>query len=212
MTRGCYLVFEGGDATGKSVHAKQAGAWLAELGYHVVHLREPGSTATGEALRRLLLDPASGDLDPLTEALLFSAARAEMLHAEVLPALEDGAVVLVERCYLSTMVYQGRASRDAVAPDVLRRVTDAVHGDHWPDRIFLLDVDEETRRGRADRAGKADRFESREESFHRAVRQAYLDLAEADPRVVVIDARPSVDEVQSELRRRIQALLAEVSA
>ena len=66
--------------------------------------------------------------------------------------------------------------------------------------------------GRETRAGKAERFEAREESFHRAVRQAYLDLAEADPRVVVIDARPSVDEVQSELRRRIQALLAEVSA
>jgi dTMP kinase len=209
---GCYFVLEGGDATGKSLHAVRLVAWLEGLGHVVTHLREPGSTTTGEALRRLLLDPASGDLEPLTEALLFSAARAEMLHEQVLPALEASAIVLVERCYLSTMVYQGLARGGAVTQDVLRQVTDAVHGDHWPDRIFLLDVDDATRRARADGAGKVDRIEAREESFHRAVRQSYLDLAAADPRVAVIDGRPDADSVQAALQGRVQALLAEVSA
>ncbi|MEE2888197.1 MAG: dTMP kinase, partial [Planctomycetota bacterium] len=78
-SRGLYLVLEGGDASGKSRQAQGLVDWLRAGGMTVRHLREAGSTATGEALRQLLLDPATGDLQQLTEALLFSAARAEML-------------------------------------------------------------------------------------------------------------------------------------
>ena len=96
--------------------------------------------------------------------------------------------------------------------ELLRTVTEVVHADRWPDRIFLLDVDDATRRARADDAGKADRFERREEEFHRAVRQAYLELADGDARVVVVDARPAAEEVQAALQRAVEAVLAEVSA
>lgn len=213
MSRGLYLVLEGGDATGKSMQATALVAWLRQQGScRVLHPREPGSTATGEALRGLLLDPSTGDLEPLTEALLFAAARVEMLRQEVRPALEDGRVVVAERCYLSTLVYQGLASEAGVSTALLNQITEAVHADLWPERIFLLDVDDDTRRARADGAGKADRFEARDEGFHRAVRKAYLALAESDGRVEVVDARPPFDEVQTDLRRRVSVLLSEVQS
>lgn len=202
-SRGLYLVLEGGDASGKSEQARRLVEWLCAKGVTVRHLREPGSTATGEALRRLLLDPATGDLRPLTEALLFSAARAEMLRTEVGPAVAAGEVVLVERCYLSTLVYQGIAVDESL--DVLRAVTAAVHQDLWPDRIFLLDVDDATRLQRAIGAGKADRIEERAGGFHERVQQGYRDVA--DSRVETIDARVGLDEVQAQLRTRIESLL-----
>ena len=200
---GLYLVLEGGDAAGKSLQARSLVDWLRGAGETVRHLREPGSTATGEALRRLLLDPSTGDLLPLTEALLFSAARAEMLREEVGPAVAAGEVVLVERCYLSTLVYQGIAAGQAL--EVLQAVTKAVHADLWPDRIFLLDVDDETRRARADASGKSDRIEERSGGFHERVQAGYR--AVADERVLVVDARVGFDEVQAELRARIGAIL-----
>jgi len=202
-SRGLYLVLEGGDASGKSQQAQMLIEWLRAQGATVRHLREPGSTATGEALRRLLLDPETGDLSPFTEALLFSAARAEMLRVEVAPAVAAGEVVLVERCYLSTLVYQGIAVDQPL--DVLQAVTKAVHADLWPDCIFLLDVDEATRQTRAQAAGKADRIEERAGGFHARVQQGYRDVSDA--RVVMVDARGSLDAVQSELRSRIKSLL-----
>lgn len=202
-SRGLYLVLEGGDASGKSRQAQGLVDWLRAGGTTVRHLREPGSTATGEALRQLLLDPATGDLQPLTEALLFSAARAEMLREEVGPAVAAGEVVLVERCYLSTLVYQGIAVDQSL--DLLRTVTEAVHADLWPDRIFLLDVDDATRRARAEGAGKPDRIEERAGGFHERVQRGYREVADA--RVEIIDARTSFDEVQAQLRSKIEILL-----
>ena len=202
-SRGLYLVLEGGDASGKSQQAQMLIEWLRARGTTVRHLREPGSTATGEALRRLLLDPETGDLAPFTEALLFSAARAEMLRVEVAPAVAAGGIVLGGRCYLSTLVYQGIAAGQPL--DVLQAVTEAVHVDLWPDCIFLLDVDEATRQARAQTAGKADRIEERAGGFHARVQQGYRDVSDA--RVVKVDARGSLDTVQSELRSRIESLL-----
>lgn len=205
MSRGLYLVLEGGDAAGKSHQTQMLAAWLRENGHAVRQLREPGSTPTGEALRGLLLDPKTGDLSPLTEALLFSAARREMVCAEVAPALERGELVLVERCYLSTLVYQGVAG--SVPLDLLRELTTAVHDPLWPDRIFLLDVDPSIRAGRARRAGEQDRIETRGDDYHAKVRRGYIEVAAADPRVEVIDAAEPLARVQDALRLSVTALL-----
>ncbi len=210
MTAGKYLVLEGGDGAGKTDQAKLLVQWLGQRNRPARHLREPGSTASGEALRGLLLSRDTGYLSPLTEALMFSAARAELLREEVSPALLAGEIVLVERCYLSTLVYQGVAGDQSL--DLLRRVTSAVHGNLWPDRVFLLDVDEATRLTRVKRAAKNDRIESRDPEFHAIVRKGYLDLAAGDSRVEVIDARQSREEVQAVLRQRIEVLLQEGDA
>jgi dTMP kinase len=207
VTGGRYVVLEGGDGTGKSLQAAALVDWLRPQGFAVRHLREPGSTPTGEALRRLLLDPSTCDLEPLTEALLFSAARGEMLRREVRPAVAAGEIVLVERCYLSTLVYQGVARGQPL--ELLHAITAAVHGELWPDRVFVLDVDEATRRARADGAQKADRIEARGSAFHERVRRGYIEVA--DPRVAIVDARPAAADVQAGLRRMIEPLLVGVS-
>lgn len=204
-----YVVLDGPDGCGKSVQAERLAEWLGRRGKRTVHLREPGSTPVGEAIRRLLLDPGSGDLRPLTEALLFFAARAELVHRQISPELAAGTVVIVERCYLSTLVYQGLANDDdGVDPGLLRSLVAAAHGPVMPHRIFLLDVPAEVaaeRRGRR----RADRIEDRDRDFHERVRQGYLALAPQDDRVAVVDASRSFDEVQAELRAGIGSLLAE---
>ena len=146
-----YLVLEGGDGTGKSHQARLLRDWLLGRGLVVHHLREPGSTPTGEVIRKLLLARDTGELAPWTEALLFYAARAELIRRHLRPALACGEFLLVERCYLSTMVYQGLAiaTAEPVSLDLLDQITAVVHGDTMPDRIFVLDVDAETRRARS---------------------------------------------------------------
>ncbi len=202
-------MLEGGDGGGKSVQAQQLVAWLQGLGRKVCHLREPGSTPAGEALRHLLLDPQTGDLSPLTEALLFSAARAEMLRTQVVPALQAGEIVVVERCYLSTYVYQGVAAPKPVPMPMLQDVTAAVHENLWPHAIFLLDVDDETRWQRQQARGAQDRIEARDPSFHQRVRQGYLQLAATDPRVQQVDAAASIEQVQEVLQRAVRTLMQE---
>ncbi len=208
-----YLVLEGGDGVGKSHQARLLRDWLLDQGQQVRHLREPGSTTTGEAIRQLLLDPGTGGLSPWAEALLFSAARVELVQRHVRPALDRGELVLAERCWLSTMAYQCLAPADPgqrVPLEELERITRQAHGDTWPHRVFLLDVDRAVRQERT--TGPRDRIEARSEAFHEAVRQAYLELAERDARVQVVDANGPVDTVQARLRQETQALLAEVGS
>ena len=204
-------MLEGGDGAGKSRQARLLRDWLIDMGETVHHLREPGSTATGEAIRKLLLAPGTGGITPWTEALLFSAARGELLSRQIRPALSNGEMVLVERCWLSTMAYQCMAPTDSaerVPLDDFERITRLVHGETWPDRMFLLDVTPETRRARS--GGRPDRIEAKGADYHDAVREAYLQLAADDPRVVLVDANGSVEDVQQVLRQHIQALLEQV--
>lgn len=206
----CYVALDGPDGCGKSTQAAALVSWLDAEGADVLHVREPGSTPVGEALRGLLLSPDTGELQPISEALLFSAARAELMQRVVGPALERGKVVVSERCFLSTAAYQLLANPQASgAMDVrwFEDLTRRVHGDCLPDAIFVLDVTPEVsaaRRGR--RSAPADRIESRDDGFHRRVREGYLRAAEREPRAVVLDGGGDFDRLQQQLRERVTAL------
>lgn len=207
----CYVALDGPDGCGKSTQAAALATWLDAEGADVLHVREPGSTPVGEALRSLLLSPDTGDLQPVTEALLFSAARAELVHRVVAPALAAGKVVVAERCYLSTVVYQVLAGAHAAGSGVELRwfedLTRRVQGACLPDAIFVLDVPEQVsaqRRGR--RRDPADRIEGRDASFHQRVREGYLQAAAREPRAEVLDAAGSFDGLQGALRERVLAL------
>lgn len=207
----CYVALDGPDGCGKSTQATALVSWLDAEGADVLHVREPGSTPVGEALRGLLLSPDTGDLQAISEALLFSAARAELMHRVVRPALDAGKVVVAERCYLSTAAYQLLAV--APSPGVMdlrwfEDLTRRVHGDCLPDAIFVLDVTpgvSAQRRGR--RAAPADRIESRDADYHRRVRDGYLEAAAREPRAVVLDAGGAFDDLQRQLRERVNALV-----
>lgn len=201
-----YLALEGPDGCGKSSQSRALCDWLHEQGRKVLHVREPGSTPVGEALRQLLLARSTGELRPVTEALLFTAARAELVAAVIAPALADGAVVVAERCYLSTIVYQGLAASTPLDVDWLFDLTRRVHGAHLPDAIFVLDVPEATARARR-RSRADDRFEARPAAFHERVRQGFQTAASLEVRAQLIDASQPFDRVQAELRAGAQRVL-----
>ncbi|MBX3463126.1 MAG: dTMP kinase [Planctomycetes bacterium] len=201
-----YVVLEGPDGCGKSSQAVGLAAWLRDQGHSVVHVREPGSTPVGESLRQLLLARATGDLRPITEALLFSAARAELVANVVAPALRRGEVVVAERCYLSTIVYQSIAQTPGLDLDWVLDLTRRVHGAHLPDAIFVLDVAADVALARR-RARDHDRIEARGDGYHERVRAAFVQVVALEARAQRIDAARSFDAVQADLRERVRGLL-----
>lgn len=220
-----FVAIDGPDGCGKSTQAGMLVEELRAQGADAVHLREPGSTPFGERVRGALLDPVCGHVDALTEALAFSAARRAMLEREVAPALERGAVVVAERCFLSTVVYQCRAPVDAPAPeDLVRDVTRAVHDHIAQDLVLILDVDQQTAMRRARDRREPDRIEGKSDGFHERVRRGFLELAGeaswvrellarrsgADERVQVIDASRSIDAVHADVVAAARAALARV--
>ena len=135
-----YVQLDGPDGCGKSSQAAALVGWLQAAGHAALHVREPGSTPVGEALRQLLLSPATGELQAITEALLFSAARAELVAQQVAPALARGSIVVAERGYLSTLVYQALATEPGLDVAWVLDLTRRVHGACLPDVVFVLDV------------------------------------------------------------------------
>lgn len=202
-----YVVLEGPDGCGKSSQAVGLAAWLRDQGHGVVHVREPGSTPVGEALRQLLLAKSTGELRPVTEALLFSAARAELVANVIAPAVRRGDVVLAERCYLSTVVYQALASSHGIEVEQVFEMTRAVHGAWLPDAIFVLDVSAEVAAARR-RSRSEDRIEARGGDYHQRVRAGFVRACELDVRARRIDGGRAFDEVQAELRAQMTRLLA----
>lgn len=191
--RGVLITFEGGEGCGKSTQIRLLARKLEAAGLPVRVLREPGGTATGEAIRAILLDPANAGLDPRAELLLYEAARAQIVAEVIEPALDAGEVVLLDRFFDSTTAYQGHA-RDLPLDEVVRLNAFAAAGLE-PDRTVLLDIDAATGLERATAEG-TDRLEAEDLAFHERVRTGFLAIAAENPaRVMVVDASGSVDEV-----------------
>jgi len=203
--RGTYVVLDGPDGCGKSTQAGLLVARLRSLGRTVLHLREPGSTPVGELLRSLLLDQEVR-LEPLSEALLFTAARAELVRQVIAPALQRNEDVVVERCFVSTIAYQCGGHPQGVDREFVLEVTRRAHGSTMPDAILVLDVAAEVAASR--RTGRrGDRFEERGMMFHAAVRDAYLNYARTDGSCQVVDASHGAEAVHQDLWRRVERLL-----
>jgi len=195
--RGHFITFEGGEGSGKSTHTALLAQRLKELGLTAVLTREPGGSPGAEIIRHILLSGLAKPLGAETEAILFAAARDDHVRNTILPALAVGQWVICDRFIDSTRVYQGVLGRvDAKLIRGLERVT---VGDATPELTFILDVPApvglaraKTRRGQ----NAADRFEAESVEFHEKLRNAYLALAEAEPRrIVVIDGRAPRDVV-----------------
>ncbi|MEV7429813.1 dTMP kinase [Nocardioides sp. NPDC092400] len=204
---GVLVCFEGGEGSGKSTQSRRLREWLEAEGYAVVLTFEPGDTEVGKVLRRLVLDPTTGDLDPHTEALLYAADRAEHVARLVRPALERGEVVVMDRYVDSSLAYQG-AGRDldlAMVERISRWATD----DLRPHLTVVLDLEPEQGLGRF---AERDKIEGEGLEFHRRVREAFLRMAEADPEhYLVLDARAPVDEVAAAVRARVEPLLGQAA-
>jgi len=187
---GHYVALEGPEGAGKSTVRSLLAAALRAEGHDVVEVREPGGTAAGEGIRRVLLDP-EGAVAPWTEALLFAAARAQLAAEVIAPALARGAWVIGDRSVYSSLAYQGAARRLGV--EGVRAVNEAGLEGVWPDKVVLLRIDaSEGLRRQEDE----DRIGAEAIEFHVAVVAAYDDRAAAEPdRFVVVDASGDVDTV-----------------
>jgi dTMP kinase len=214
---GRLIAFEGVEGSGKSTQLELLRAALESRegpgdrrggppvspSREVVVTREPGGTPAGERIRALLLDPEV-ELHPRAEALLFAAARAELVEAVIRPALERGAVVLCDRYLDSSLAYQGGARGLGRGP--VEAVNRFATGGLLPDLVVLLDLDPAEGLGR--RGRDRDRIEAQDLGFHRRVRQAFRDLAATDPgRFAVVDAAAPIDEVAAQVRAAVLPLL-----
>jgi dTMP kinase len=197
---GLFITFEGIDRSGKSTQARL----LAEaLGDQALSVREPGGTPAGEQVRSLLKD-AAVPLGAEAEALLFAAARAELVARVIRPALEDGRVVVSDRFLDSSLAYQGGARRLGI--EEVERINRFATGGLVPDITFLLDIDPDAA---AARAGENDRFEDEGSALQQAVQEAYERLVEADPgRWRRVDATRSPEEVHADVLAEVQGARA----
>jgi dTMP kinase len=207
---GLFITLEGGEGAGKSVQAEALACRLEGFGLAVVRTREPGGTPLGERLREILLDLSSGGtsppLDPLTETLVFVAARAELVASIIAPALARDDAVVCDRFADSTLAYQGYGRGVELA--AIDQLNDIATQGLRPDLTVLLDLPVEEGLARTRMAGQADRFGREDESFHERVRAGYLALAAEEPeRWLVVDAVEPLDMVTEAIWRRVEALL-----
>jgi len=193
---GAFITFEGIDGCGKSTQMRLLASWLRMRGTEVVTTREPGGTSLGKRLRNVLLDPQI-EVDPLAELLLFAADRAQHVRTLLRPAIASGSVVFSDRYADATAAYQG-AGRN-FTPEMIANVIELATGGLKPDLTLLFDLPvaeclSRTVR-RSDGESKADRLDAEDAAFHTRVRNAYLEMAAAEPnRFRLINASGSINE------------------
>lgn len=199
MVAGLFFVFEGPEGAGKSTQIRLLADHLRTAGRYVVETREPGGTPLGERIRSLLLDHDSVKVCAEAEALLLNAARAQHVRDVILPAMQEGAIVLCDRFVDSTLAYQGGGR--GLAMDQLRALQSFAVGDLAPRLRILLDVPIELglHRRRAE-TGTTNRIDEESLAFHQRVRESFLRLASDNPdQWIVVDAAGSVNDVAASI-------------
>lgn len=205
--RGFFIVFEGGEGVGKSIQVDILVNHLHEEGYTVVVTREPGGTRIGEQIRSITHSPENLDIEPVTEAYLMAAARAQHVAQLIEPALEAGKIVVCDRFVDSSLAYQGYG-RGLGAEKIAQLNEMAVNG-AIPNLTILLDVPPEVGLKRRANARKIkDRLDLLPKDFYIRVYQGYLALAKKSPnRYVVIDTTQSIEKVAAEVWQKVKVAL-----
>jgi dTMP kinase len=207
MRKGLFITFEGIDGCGKSTQVIRAKRALEKNGVPCIVTREPGGTAIGERIRRLLLSPRNGEICDECELLLYCAARAQHVAEIIVPAMERGEVVLCDRYADATFAYQGFGR--GLPTKALENINAFATSGASPALTFLFDISVATSLKRLKQTGKAiDRLEAGGKEFYEKVRQGYLSLARQYPRrVLVTPGESSIEEVSDMVCARIMKLV-----
>lgn len=201
-----FITFEGPDGCGKSTQAKLLSDWLKVSGYPVLLTREPGGTAIGDQVRKVLMSLENRRMNPRTEFLLFSASRTQLVHEVIRPHLNAGGVIVSDRFYDSSLAYQGYGH--GLDESSLRVITRFVTDGLTPDLTFLLDIPARVGLVRRRDGGNWNRLDDYDLEFHERARLGYLTLAAAEPnRWRVIDADRPIEILQQEIQEHITPLL-----
>ncbi len=206
MNKGLFITFEGNDGSGKTTIATRIFETLKAEGYDVIFTREPGGISIAEQIRHVILDPSNTSMDGRCEALLYAAARRQHLVEKVIPALEEGKIVLCDRFVDSSLAYQGVA-RGLGIEEVYQINQFAIEG-HMPDATLFLKVDPKIGLSRIQSRGNLDRLDAEGEKFHALVAQGYDEvLKRYEDRITVIDASLDVDTVFKQAYQVIKDLV-----
>ena len=198
-----FITLDGIDGAGKSTNLAVMKAWFEKHQLPVLFTREPGGTPAGEALREILLNPAT-QVSLSTETLLMFAARQQHLETVILPALKNGTHVVSDRFTDATFAYQG-GGRGVPLQDIAT-LEHWVQGDFRPDLTLLLDVPLEVSMARINQTREKDRFEQEEAEFFNRVREVYLQRANEQPeRYAVIDSSQSLDAVKNQIETALDS-------
>ena len=198
-----FITLDGIDGAGKSTNLAVMKAWFEKHQLPVLFTREPGGTPAGEALREILLNPAT-QVSLRTETLLMFAARQQHLETVILPALKNGTYVVSDRFTDATFAYQG-GGRGVPLQDIAT-LEHWVQGDFRPDLTLLLDVPLEVSMARINQTREKDRFEQEEAEFFNQVREVYLQRANEQPeRYAVIDSSQSLDAVKNQIETALDS-------
>lgn len=204
-----FITLEGIEGSGKTTQLKHIEAFFSRKGLETVITREPGGTVVGEKIRAVLLNPDIEPMAPLTELFLYEADRIEHLEKIIRPALADGKIVVCDRFYDATVVYQGYGR--GLDREMIARLHRTILGDLEPDLTILFDLAPEIGLDRAwnqvkggDRSGKEMRFEKEKLAFHRRIRDGYLAIARQQPgRFAIVDA----GKEENSVRKTVTGLL-----
>lgn len=201
------VTFEGIDFSGKSTQARLFFDRIQAAGRRTDFVRDPGGTAIGEQIRRILLDTSNAGMDKRTELFLFSASRSQLVAEHILPLLEAGSLVVCDRFYDSTTAYQGGGR--GIPIETLEAVNSCASFGLIPDATYLFDIPIVELEARAARGNMTmDRMESNTREFYERVREAYLALARTQARFVVLDGTQPVDRLHEQVWNHFESLAA----
>lgn len=203
-----FITFEGSEGSGKSTQINMLAAYLGQQGYEVLVTREPGGTHIGEQVRQCLHDVKNKEMTAAAEVLLYSASRSQLVREVIVPALENGVIVISDRYADSTMAYQGYGRQ--LDLDALGTITHFATGGLKPDLTILFDIDVEEGLSRRSVGGEEmNRMDLQEIAFYKRVRDGYMELVKQEPeRWVIVDAGRPPDEIQNDVRRSVEAKLS----
>ena len=209
--KGYFITFEGPDGSGKTTVATEVCKRLTELGYDVIHTREPGGIGISEDIRNIILDPKNTMMDAKTEALLYAASRRQHLVEKVFPAVKEGKIVICERFLDSSLAYQGYG-RNLGFDEVLSINLFAIDNT-YPDMTIYLDVDEQVGLDRLQDRSFKDRLDQESLEFHHRVSQGYREvLRRFKDRIKIIDASKMKQEVIEASMKEILKLINDQNA
>lgn len=203
-TRAKFIVFEGGEGSGKTYHRDTTAKWLRDQGKSAVTTHEPGGTILGEHIRDLLISHHTTQLSPKTELLLFLADRSQHVTELIEPKLADGEIVLCDRFTGSTLAYQIGA-RGLGPEETIRQLEAFSRNDLQPDVVIYLDVDPDRgiQRKQNQPGHVMTKFDEADLKFHTAVRSYFQQLASTEPNWITVDANRNMHEVQADIEKKL---------
>ncbi len=203
MKKGLFIVFEGGEGSGKSTILEKIYNWLLEENRKVVKTREPGGIKISEQIREIILSSENEKMDGKTEALLFAAARRQHLVEKVIPALIKGKIVLCDRFIDSSLAYQGYARGYGI--EEIYKINSFAIGEYMPDLSILFDIEPSIGLDRIKKnsSREVNRLDKEKLEFHNKVREGYHEVLKTNHKMIKIDASKSIEEVFEDVKEII---------